>query len=124
MSCAYPKIRCAEEILMSIASCIHWYNPLIWICCRFYRKDQELACDERVLRSMNFKDAKEYAATLISLSAKNEREPLFLEGFQKKNAERERILSAIENRKMGIVGSIAAIILEECYPDRNYMNKN
>lgn len=100
-----------KRICMTLAVCIHWFNPLVWISARLYREDQEMACDERVLCAINHKEAKEYADTLISMSAKKEKEAVLFEGFQKKNVERERILAVIENRKMGAAGMIAAIVL-------------
>lgn len=100
-----------KRFCMSVVFCIHWFNPLMWVCYWLYRKDQELACDELVLRSMDCKDAKEYAGTLISMSVQKEKEAAFFEGFLKKNTERQRILAAIENRKMGMAGSVAALLV-------------
>lgn len=100
-----------KRVCMCMAVCVHWFNPLMWICLHLYRYDQEMACDERVLREMDYKDAKEYAETLIRMSAQNEREAILFEGFQRKNAQRRRILAAIENKKMGVVGTVAALLV-------------
>lgn len=47
---------------------INWMNPLFWIAYHLFSKDIELACDERVIHSLNQNDKNEYAQTLLSLS--------------------------------------------------------
>lgn len=46
--------------------CIYWFNPLCWIAYVMLCKDIELACDEKVIRDMNFEDKKEYSRVLLS----------------------------------------------------------
>lgn len=38
--------------------CIYWFNPLCWVAYIMLCKDIELACDEKVIRDMNFEDKK------------------------------------------------------------------
>ena len=41
-----------------------WFNPLVWQAARLLRTDQEMACDERVIRSLNHEERLRYASTL------------------------------------------------------------
>lgn len=46
--------------------CIYWFNPLCWVAYIMLCKDIELACDEKVIRDMNFEDKKKYSRVLLS----------------------------------------------------------
>lgn len=46
--------------------CVYWFNPLCWVAYILLCKDIELACDEKVIRDMNFEDKKEYSRVLLS----------------------------------------------------------
>lgn len=35
--------------LVALYRCLHWFNPLLYLAVDRYRRDQELACDERVM---------------------------------------------------------------------------
>ncbi|MCC3376289.1 M56 family metallopeptidase [Cohnella sp. REN36] len=51
-----------------LALVVHWFNPLLWLSFRAMAKDMEMACDERVLRSLDRSGRQGYAETLLSLS--------------------------------------------------------
>lgn len=46
--------------------CVYWFNPLCWVAYILLCRDIELACDEKVIRDMNFEDKKEYSRVLLS----------------------------------------------------------
>lgn len=46
--------------------CIYWFNPLCWVAYIMLCKDIELACDEKVIRDMDFEDKKKYSRVLLS----------------------------------------------------------
>lgn len=48
--------------------CIHWFNPIIWVAYILLCRDIELACDEKVIRSMGTKIKKPYSEALINCS--------------------------------------------------------
>ncbi len=55
--------------LVSIAvTCIHWFNPIIWIALVLAQKDMERACDEKVVQLSKRDIKKEYANALLSFS--------------------------------------------------------
>ena len=47
---------------------IHWFNPLVWVAYILMCRDIELACDERVIRSMGVEDKKNYSKSLLLCS--------------------------------------------------------
>ena len=46
-----------------VLCCIHWFNPVVWLCFFWARRDCERACDQRVLDSESVSPAV-YAALL------------------------------------------------------------
>ena len=55
---------------------LHWYNPMVWLAVRLSKRDGELACDQRVTRSLTEAQRLDYGRTLIRLSCSG-REPVF-----------------------------------------------
>ena len=47
---------------------VYWFNPLIWIAYIMFCKDIELACDEKVVKTMDVAEVKEYSNTLLECS--------------------------------------------------------
>lgn len=52
---------------------IYWFNPLIWIAYILLCRDIELACDEKVIKSMGTECKKPYADALINCSVSQRR---------------------------------------------------
>lgn len=52
-----------------IILCIHWFNPLCWIAYMLFNIDIELACDEKVIKTLDAKGKKEYSFALLACSA-------------------------------------------------------
>lgn len=48
--------------------CIHWFNPMVWLAYIYLCRDIEMACDEKVIRTMPKEQKQEYAALLLSCS--------------------------------------------------------
>lgn len=90
--------------------CMHWFNPLMWLCWRGVRRDIELACDERVLQYTH--DRKGYAALLLKAAcggsgglvcgvSKNHRQV----------GERISRLAAFQKPKVWVSGIVAVSVL-------------
>lgn len=47
---------------------VYWFNPLIWVAYYLFCRDIELACDERVIRSMSASDKIAYSDALLENS--------------------------------------------------------
>ncbi len=48
--------------------CVHWFNPLVWLAYSFLCRDIELACDERVIRTLEHAERADYSAALLACS--------------------------------------------------------
>ena len=61
-------IKYADHIIKAIGFvvlCVHWFNPLVWVCFKLFTKDIELACDERVVKNYTLEKRKLYAEALL-----------------------------------------------------------
>jgi len=56
-----PWSNCFAFLLL----CIGWFNPLIWFAFKTFRRDQELACDERVCAKLPPRAYSNYAQLLL-----------------------------------------------------------
>ncbi len=70
----YDQVLCHEmthirsgdlwyKLGMLIVTCIHWFNPMVWLMLYLSTQDLELRCDARVIRKLGQK--KIYAMTLV-----------------------------------------------------------
>lgn len=48
--------------------CGEWFNPLVWICRRYARKDTELYCDAGVVKRLGLSAKADYARTILELT--------------------------------------------------------
>lgn len=51
------------KLAMLVVTCIHWFNPLVWLMLSLSTQDLEIRCDARVIRELGEK--KIYAMTLV-----------------------------------------------------------
>lgn len=56
------------KLAFFIATCIQWFNPLVWVAFYLMGEDMELSCDEKVLKQMGSKIKKEYSSSLLFMS--------------------------------------------------------
>lgn len=101
----YDNLR---KLSAHIALCIHWFNPLVWVMYRFFNRDLELLCDEKVIAGSGG-SRQEYALALLSLAECRSM------GFQTglgfgKDAVKERIVAIMTFKKTTLAGLLAAII--------------
>lgn len=87
--------------------CIHWFNPLIWICLKYFFEDMELSCDSRVLKSMTRDEQRGYANALLNCSTQGS---LFITAFGGAKI-RVRIENILSYRKLTLASCISFGIL-------------
>lgn len=56
------------KMLIFVALCIHWFNPLVWLAFVLSGKDMEMSCDEAVLKQMGEGIRADYSASLVCLA--------------------------------------------------------
>jgi len=60
------------NLLILLASAIHWFNPIVVIMAKFIRMDCEMACDETVVAGRNDEQRKQYGETIIGFIGKRD----------------------------------------------------
>lgn len=92
-------------------TCLHWFNPFVWLSFYLLEADMEASCDEAVLRRIGYDRKKNYANALLSLGADHTMEigrcPL---AFGENNVK-ERIKNAIGLKKIKTWVAIVSAIL-------------
>ncbi len=94
----YIHIRKLDNLLKgisSIAVCIHWFNPLVWVMNKFLSRDIELRCDEALLKQCSGDCRADYAYTLIDLEDKRRGYAPATTAFAMKASE-ERIVAIMK----------------------------
>lgn len=101
------------KLIATVALCIHWFNPAVWILYILFNRDIELACDEAVVHQFGEASKSAYAHMLIDMSAKQSGLFPFCNNFSK-NAIEERIRSIMKTKKATaglVVGSLALVLV-------------
>lgn len=90
-------------------ACLYWFHPLLWVGYTLFCRDLELACDDRVLRSLEPAQRIEYSQTLLSMAAKESHRGCPLAFGE--TGVKERIRSALAYRKTKVWVTIVAVLL-------------
>lgn len=99
-----------KKLLLIIAVCVHWFNPLVWVMYILANRDIELSCDEAVVHQFGNNTRASYAKTLISMEEIRRGFTPLCNNFSK-NAIEERITAIMKIKKMTILSLVAAIAL-------------
>ena len=89
------------KLIATLALCIHWFNPFVWVMYILFNRDIELACDESVIRQFGEKSKSAYSLMLISMEATKSGLLPFCNSFSK-NAIEERITAIMKTKKITI----------------------
>ncbi len=88
---------------------VHWFNPLIWIGYILLCRDIEMACDERVVRTMNDEERVDYSEALLACSVSRKMITACPLAFGEVGAK-ERIMSVLNYKKPAFWIIVAALI--------------
>ncbi len=58
------------KIVSYVATCIHWFNPLVWLAYFKSTEDMEMSCDESVIRQMGSDIKKDYTNSLLTFATR------------------------------------------------------
>ncbi len=93
-----------------LITCVHWFNPAVWIAYNLMIKDMEMACDEETILRLGIDKKNDYSEALLQLASGKRNvfaAPLaFGEGSTK-----GRIQNILNFKKAGKILSIAAIFV-------------
>ncbi len=109
----YVHIRRFDALfkaVMTVAVCVHWFNPAVWGMYVLVNRDIELSCDEAVLRLFGERSKADYAMALLCLEEKRGGAAPLCSGFSI-NAIEERIKAIMKNKKHSAAALAAAIVL-------------
>ena len=56
-------------VLLCVLRCLHWCNPLIWLCLNRAQNDWEALCDQRVLERLDGEARRDYGYLLLSMAS-------------------------------------------------------
>lgn len=95
------------KLLLIVAVCVHWFNPLVWVMYVLANRDIELSCDETVVHQFGNNIRAVYAKILISMEETRSNFTPLCNSFSK-NAIEERITAIMKTRKTTIVSLVLA----------------
>lgn len=74
-----------------VLQCLHWFNPVIWLCFRTFREDMELAADELVVEVLGPEQALAYGKSLLRVAEQTSLSHIRLSavGMAEKKSQRE-----------------------------------
>lgn len=100
----------AVKLISTLALCVHWFNPLVWLMYLLLQHDIELACDESVIRHFGGSSKMTYANMLIDMEMKKG-SPVPLCNHFGKNAIEERIIAIMKTKKTSVVTMLLSAVL-------------
>jgi beta-lactamase regulating signal transducer with metallopeptidase domain len=98
------------KLFSYIVLCIHWYNPVIWICYSILQKDIEESCDERVLKVFGEGAKKEYARALYEYAAKSQKHVGISFASFGETATKSRVKNILSYKKTTLITSATAVL--------------
>mgnify|MGYP001098511927 CR=1 FL=1 len=100
------------NLLLSLLSCIYWFNPIIYLAKKMILRDMELRCDHSTLSQFSAADKRLYANTLLSLGiGKHKIHALGMSSSTGKKALEERIVGIFSApNSSGFVRMLAILI--------------
>lgn len=97
---------------------VYWFQPLVWVAFILLCRDMELACDERVVKSLGAKERKEYAESLLVLSVKRNKISVSPVAFGEAEVK-GRIREILNYKKPGfwmlLLAVVACLIAGVCF---------
>ena len=60
-------------LLMTLARCVHWFNPLVWLMVRTARRDMELCCDYDLLNGQGEEVRRVYGRAILDQMTRRDR---------------------------------------------------
>lgn len=99
------------KMLLVLALCIHWFNPLVWVMYILANRDIEISCDKMVVRFAGGTRAKkQYLLTLLNMEEKRSVPAMFANNFSN-NAIEERMNAIMSMKKLSITAVLTACLL-------------
>ncbi len=101
------------KLLLTMALCLHWYNPLVWLMVGLANRDVELACDEAVIRRFGPEARADYARTLLRFETGGSFAAPYINQFGR-GSVKQRISALARHKKVSLLLSGAVLGLAVC----------
>lgn len=89
---------------------IHWFNPLVWLAYALLCRDIELACDERVVKTMDEEEKRKYVKSLLLCSSPTQFAGVGSVAFGEISI-RKRIKGVLNYKKASFWRVLAAVVI-------------
>ena len=86
-------------------TCLHWFNPFVWVMLKAFFTDMELSCDEAVIGKYNAEERKTYAKTLVEFA--EDKRMLISTAFGRAGVK-VRIVNVLNYKKLTLIGVVAS----------------
>lgn len=97
---------------------IYWFNPLCWIAYILLCKDIELACDEKVIKDIDFGEKKEYSRVLLACATQRRLVSVCPLAFGEVGVK-ERVKSVLNYKRpafwITMIAIVVGIIVAVCF---------
>lgn len=106
-------IRRPDALLKLIfiwVTCLHWFNPFVWMLFVLANRDIETLCDEKVIRHFGPNITKTYAELIVSMEEKHSQMIPLSNGYSKTALE-ERLSALLLRPNLSVLGGIATSLL-------------
>ncbi|MBR2027922.1 MAG: hypothetical protein IKA10_02880 [Oscillospiraceae bacterium] len=97
------------KLFAFVVTCIHWFNPLVWLGFFLLEKDMEMSCDEKVLQILGNEHKKDYSYCILSLAAGKRFVPKAYLSFGDSDTKK-RIKNVLDYKKPAVIASVMTII--------------
>ena len=88
-------------------TCLHWFNPLVWVMLKTFFTDMELSCDEAVIKKYGEAERKAYASALLHFA--EDKRVLISSAFGRSGVK-VRIVNVLNYKKLTTIGIIVSAI--------------
>lgn len=88
------------NLLALIFVALFWFNPLTWLAYRAFRRNQELACDARVLKQSSQEDKVSYSKALVQCAEHSLHSFSIYSPYGEKHTMRKRIVNIQQSSKI------------------------
>lgn len=104
------------NLVATVLGCMNWFNPLYWYGCHLMLQDQEVACDEKVMKHQQGRHRELYGSLLINLVKRTSIKPAHIglaPFLSRKKLIKRRIsmISIYKNKRSISIMALAFIIL-------------
>ncbi len=97
---------------------LHWFNPLMWLVYVLLCRDIEMACDQKVVKSLNAEERADYSQALLNCSVGRRMIAYCPLAFGEVGVK-DRVKSVLSYKKPAfwilIIGILASIVLAVCF---------